>query len=333
MSKKLIAVAAAAALALTGLVAVPANSAAATLSISAATGDTKNAAAIAGGDGSSSTAAWELPVPSQDVLRVTKTASRSALVLDVATKENNATVTVTATGGVKLLTAAQYGASTTTTATGTQSLSLTADSAGATSFYVYNTSTSAGSVTVQEVKAGVVISADTKWVKGVTGIENGYKINATVPATAGIGSLVEFSATLDDMFGNKIEVAGSNAAVLASTLPGGSVAMVWNATKKIYEGEFTNRATAGLVGLNLTVKDGGAGAVTAFGTPVQNVFLTVNAADLQAANTALTAQVAALTAQLAASRPKANSVTKKRFNTLARKWNAANPGARVALKK
>jgi hypothetical protein len=329
MSKKLIAVAAAAALALTGLVAVPANSAAATLSISAEDGDTKNAAAIAGGDGSSSTAAWELPVPSQDVLRVTKTASRSALVLDVATKENNATVTVTATGGVKLLTAAQYDASTTTTATGTQSLSLTADSGGATSFYVYNTSTSAGSVTVQEVKAGVVISADTKWVKGVTGIENGYKINATVPTTGGIGSLVEFSATLDDMFGNKIEVAGTDTAVLANTLPGGAVAMVWNATKKIYEGEFTNRATAGLVGLNLTVEGGGAGAVTAFGTPVQNIFLTVNAADLQTANAALTAQVAALQAQLDASRLKVNSVTKKRWNNLVLRHRALGGSAKL----
>jgi hypothetical protein len=44
-------------------------------------------------------------------------------------------------------------------------------------------------------------------------------------------------------------------------------------------------------------------------------------------------RIAVLTTQLAASRPIATSVTKKRYNTLARKWNAANPGAKVALKK
>jgi hypothetical protein len=330
MSKKLIAVASAAALALSALVATPAMSAGESVlvTVPASVGQ------IGSLDGSTADNSFTVLVPSQDVLRATSvTAERSALRLDVATIENNASITVTSTGGVKLLTAAQIAAATTTTATGTQSLGLTADASGTASFFAYNTSTTAGTVVVQEVKAGVVIGAQTKWIKGVTGIGNGYKINATVPTTAGIGSLVEFSATLDDMFGNKIEAPGSDQAVLASTLPGGSVAMVWNATKKIYEGEFTNRATAGLVGLNLTVKDGGAGAVTAFGTPVQNVFLTVNAADLQAANAALTAQVAALTAQLAASRPKANSVTKKRFNTLARKWNAANPSARVTLKK
>jgi hypothetical protein len=48
---------------------------------------------------------------------------------------------------------------------------------------------------------------------------------------------------------------------------------------------------------------------------------------------AVDAQVAALTAQLAASRPKAKSVTKKRFNTLARAWNRAFPSQAVKLKR
>jgi hypothetical protein len=42
---------------------------------------------------------------------------------------------------------------------------------------------------------------------------------------------------------------------------------------------------------------------------------------------ALTAQVAALTAQVA------KRVSKKKYNTLARKWNAAFPSQKVALKK
>jgi hypothetical protein len=62
-------------------------------------------------------------------------------------------------------------------------------------------------------------------------------------------------------------------------------------------------------------------------------FSSVNAADLAAQVTALTAQVTALTAQLAVSRLIENSVTQKKYNTLVRKWNAAFPSNKVALKK
>jgi hypothetical protein len=323
MSKKLIAVAAAAALALTGLVAVPANSAGSALTVTP-TGSTA-------GSGASSTAAFTVAVPSQDVLRSTDTASRSVLDLAVATIENNASVTVTATGAVKLLTAAQLAASTTTSATGTATLSLTSNDSGNVTFHAYNTSTSAGSITVQEVKAGAVIAANTIWVKGATAAANAYKINFTAPTTAGLESKVEFSGTVVDMFGNAIEDAALTGQTLGADA-GDPTAIAFSSTKKVYEGSFTNRSTAGPVALlvNMAIS---ADAVTAFGTKLTSQFFNVNGADLATANAALTAQVAALTAQLAESRPKATSVTKKRFNTLARKWNAANPGARVALKK
>jgi hypothetical protein len=86
MSKKLIAVAAAAALALTGLVA-PANAAFATLDVSVATPDAGGGpSTTVVGSGLTSTAAWEVAVPSQDVIRNTATASRSALALLVKTR-------------------------------------------------------------------------------------------------------------------------------------------------------------------------------------------------------------------------------------------------------
>jgi hypothetical protein len=309
MSKKLIAVAAAAALALSALVATPANSAGASLlvdHISEAEGG------VVVGTGLTSTAAFEVAVPSQDVLRTTTTASRSALAMQINTRSDNAAVTVTSTGAVKLLTAAQIAAAATTTATGTQSISLTADSSGVAKFFAYTTSTSAGSITV--VESGTTPASNTVWVKGTTGIGNGYKINASVPTVAGIGALVEYSATVDDMFGNKIELAGNNTALTAGVLGAtGASAVVWNATKKIYEGSFTNRATAGSVGFNLEITGGGAGSVTAFGTPSKSLFFSVNAADLQAVITGLNAQIAALKAD---------------YNALAAKWNK-----RVASKK
>jgi hypothetical protein len=309
MSKKLIAVAAAAALALTGLVAVPANSAGATLTLT----PTGNAS----GDGLASTTAWVVAVPSQDVLRSTTTASRSVLDVAVATIENNASVTVSASGGVKLLTAAQLAASTTTTATGTTSLSLTANDSGAVTFYAYNTSTSAGSFTVQEVKAGAVVAANTKWLKGSTAAGNAYKLNAVVPTIGGLSSTVEFTATVVDMFGNAIE----NAHTITPALLGGdgTIAgnMTWNATKKIYEDSFVNRTTAGTIALSipLTVS---ADTVTAFGAKNVSSFTVLTATDLQAAITSLQAQVAALTAD---------------YNALVKKWNKRVDSRKAPKKK
>jgi hypothetical protein len=303
MSKKLIAVAAAAALALTGLVAVPANSAGATLTLTA-TG-------AASGDGLASTTAWVVAVPSQDVLRSTTTLSRSVLDVAVATIENNAAVTVSATGGVKLITATQLAASTTTTATGTSTLSLTANDSGAVTFYAYNTSTSAGSFTVSEVKAGAVVAANTKWLKGSTGAGNAYKLAATIPTVGGIGALVEYTATVVDMFGNAV----STAVVDSQTLGGDATdpdGMTYDAVTKVYEDEFTNRTTAGQTAVLVSIAVS-ADKVTAFGSKVTSVFASINAADLQATVTSLTAQVAALTAD---------------YNALAAKWNA-----RVASKK
>ena len=305
MSKKLIAVAAAAALALTGLVAVPANSAGATLTLTA-TG-------AASGDGLASTTAWAVAVPSQDVLRSTTTASRSVLDVAIATIENNAAVTVSATGGVKLLTATQLAASTTTTATGTQTLSLTANDSGAVTFYAYNTSTSAGSLTVSEVKAGSVIAANTKWLKGATDANNAYKLAATSPTIAGLGSKVEYTATVVDMFGNALTTPVVKGQTLGGDATGGTAAnMTYSTTTKVYEASFTNRTTAGAVALLVSIAIS-ADKVKAFGDPVTSAFVSINGADLTAQVTALTAQVAALKAD---------------YNALAEKWNA-----RVASKK
>jgi len=317
MSKKLIAVASAAALALSALVAVPATASSLTVGV---TGNT-------GGDGLASTTAWGIAVPSQDVLRSTDTASRSVVDLAVQTIEDSASVNVTSTGGVKLLTAAQLAASTTTTATGTQSLALSSNDSGAVTFYAYNTSTSAGSVTVQEVKAGAVIAANTKWIEGITAAANAYKINFTAPTIAGLGSKVEFSGTVVDMFGNVIDDATITPETLGGDATGVAMATTpYNTTKKVYEGSFTNRTTAGATALSIKINVS-ADSVTAFGTKQASQFFNINGQDLQAAITGLQGQVAALQAIVD------RKVTKKRFNTLARKWNRAFPSQAVKLKK
>jgi hypothetical protein len=325
MSKKLIAVASAAALALSALVAAPATAALGTFSVDIET------VGKGSGTGISATAAYTMNVPSADVIRATTdTASRSGALFSGYTQVASASVKVTSTGGLKLLTATQYGLAATNSKTGTDTATITALTDGSFSFYAYTTSTSAASMLVQELNAdNTVLNSKTIWVKGLTGAANAYSMNFTAPATAGIGSDFEMSGTVSDMFGNAIE----NATVTVNGL-GGNVedgeTLDWDSVKKIYVEDITARDTAGQMALSVSL---GATAtkVDAFGTPVTTAFFVVNAADLSAQVTALTAQVAALTAQLAESRPKANSVTKKRYNTLVRAHRAL--GGTAKLKK
>ena len=306
MSKKLIAVAAAAALALSGLVAIPANSAQASLTLLPTA--TVNGTVV--GDGLLSTTAWTVAVPSQDVLRVTTTASRSVLSLEIKTRSDNAAVTVASTGAVKLITAAQLAASTTTTATGTQSLSLTANDSGVATFYAYNTSTTAGSITVTE--AGTTPAANTAWLKGSTDLANAYKLSASAPSIAGLGATVDYTATVVDMFGNALTTPVIASQTLGGDASGADATMTYDAVTKVYEGDFINRTTAGTTALLVSMAVS-ADTVKAFGSKVTSVFFSINGADLQAAITALQAEVAALKAD---------------YNALATKWNK-----RLALKK
>jgi hypothetical protein len=263
------------------------------------------------GTGLTSTAAWEVAVPSQDVLRVTTTTARSAVELEIQSRSNNASVTVTSTGAVELLTATQLAAATTTTATGTQSATFTTDATGKIKFYAYSTSTTAGTITV--VESGATPASNTYFIKGVTGAENAYKLTVTAPTVAGLGSKVEYTATVVDMFGNALTTPTVNQAILGGDSTGISAAtMAYDATDKVYEGSFTNRTTAGATALLVSLNNP-AGNVKALGDRVTSVFVNVNGTDLQAAITALQAEVAALKAD---------------YNALANKWNK-----RVANKK
>ena len=311
MSKKLIAVAAAAALALSAL--APANAAGASLTV--APTSTAGVQAIPAGTGLTSTTAYEVPVPSQDVLRVTGETNRTAIEFSVNTRSNGASITVASTGGVELLTTAQVGASGVTTATGVQSLSMTSDSTGLAKFVAYSTSTTAASIVVTE--SGATPASNTIFVKGTTAKANGYTISATVPSLAAVSALIEFDVVVKDMFGNAIETLTStdvDVATLGGTLP---VDGVWSTTRKVYEASVTNRATAGGIGVDvsLTAK---ATKVAAFGNPVQSLFFTVSAADLQAAVTALQAEVAALKAD---------------YNALVKKWNKRVDSRKAPKKK
>jgi hypothetical protein len=316
MSKKLIAVAAASALALAGLVGIaPANSAVGPFAVSVS-GTTSTATTAR--DGSTSTKALQINVPSADVIRLVATdataatGASTAIKFDVVTPGATDSVTVSATGSVKLITTTQFtdGAK---SSTGTQALTLTAASGDA-AFYAYTTSTSAGTVVVSS--GG---SAKTYHVAGLS--TSGYKLALTAPASVALNGDIELVGTVKDAFGNDLTTPlnGTFANEFTVSAVGATApsAVTYSSTAKTYTFKFTAPATAQSVAVQVKLAITPT-TVTAFGSPVLTQFFSVSALDLSAQVTALTAQVAALTAD---------------YNALAEKWNKKVDNKKRVLKK
>lgn len=311
MSKKLIAVAAAAALALTGLVGIsPANAnVVVTYGINDAAGT--GVAEFTPG-ASAAAAAANIVVPADNKLTFTNTAARSSLARVTVTTVVGDTVTASSTGALKILDlnsvgqiGSDYRAETTagvdyTSASGTQTFSMVATTTSVV-FYVFTTSTTAASLTVNKGGNTRIV-----WIKGAAGPE--YNITATLPKTipATAPALANLTAKVTDVFGNNV----SSGAVITEVAAGAggvitevgydSVAAGW--TFKLHA---TGTGAMG-VGLNLTTAP-----TDVTGLPVANSswFATTTAADL----TTLNASVAALTAQVA-------KLTAD-YNALVTKWN------------
>jgi hypothetical protein len=325
MSKKLIAVATAAALALTGLVATSSVAAVGPFNVVTAQADTRS---LANEDGSTGDKELTILVPSQDVLRFddnTASTTGTLLRLKVVTPTAGAAISVSAAGGgAKLISAAQFAVlSTLTSASGTATLSITSDTAGDATFYAYTTSTADSTITVSSAGASEIV-----YMKGVSAKTNAYKLNFSVsPLSAAPSGELTFTGTVTDMFGNLMTLASGDVIVdgLGGNLAAAAAQTEWaqNATTKVVTFKVANRSTTGAAALSLKAHTtiGVSGVITkvsAFGDPVSTNFFSVNAVDLSAQVTALTAQVAALTAD---------------YNALAKKWNKGKKKSkRVALK-
>jgi hypothetical protein len=203
MSKKLIAVASAAALALTALVGVAPASASPTITYVGA----------ASGAGLTAAAPIVINVPSQNVLRdaggTSATTSGSVIRVDIDSPLTNQTIRVTSTGAVKLLTTAQFSVSTNrTSAFGAQSLDLVSTEAdGFAGFYVYTTSTAVGTFSVTDAGTTIV-----RHIEGANTVAYAYNVDFTAPTTAGTitvgGVTVELAATDDaDAVAEKVAAA------------------------------------------------------------------------------------------------------------------------------
>ena len=326
MSKKLIAAAAAAALALTGLVATSSVAAVGPFDVKTTQDDTRS---ISSANGSTADLELTMLVPSQDVLRFDEnnaTTTGTLLRFKVVTPTGGAAVTATAAGGgAKLITATQFAdLSKLTTASGAATISISSDSAGDATFYAYTTSTSDSTITVASAGASEIV-----YLKGVSAKTNSYKLNFTAsPVDTAAGGKVTFTGTITDMFGNLMKSV--DAGDLTTTGLGGNLGAITegdfaqSGTTSVITFTAVNRDTTGAAAISIamdTTLAPAAGAptkITAFGTPVGTQFFSVNAVDLSAQVTSLTAQVTALTAQLTALTTEFNSVAKK-YNKLVKK--------------
>jgi hypothetical protein len=323
MSKKLIAVASAAALALTGLVGVaPASATAASTAYTAASGS------------GTADSPYLAAVPHANTL----VAGTNALGIVVSNLVAGDTVTVSSAGTAKVVGAGVSASSTnfnvTTLGASTLTKTLSGSSTSAT-FVVYDTqiaNISTITVAISETNSGVKsTSSETKTFKATIGAAH-QVTDVVVPSTIAASTAFEVTFKIKDVFGNEIGASGTTvSSALATTAgsPTDSGIATYDTNRKVYVAKMTSPANTDPFIITL---DGGTDASSngLGATSLEGIIRIVNNTTAPATASqisTLTAQVAALTTQLAA------SVTKKRFNTLARKWNKAFPSQKVALKK
>ena len=317
MSKKLIAVAAAAALALTGLVATPANATSITnVTITSGSGASVVTAVATASHADSDAAVTPntFAVARNVVFGSTDAATRTAVRFQVLTAAAGA-LEVAATGGVRVATTIETAGVALKVDAGSQALTgATATGALTYTFYAWNTSTTAGSIVIK-----TAASTLTFYVKGVAG--EAYNIvTPTFPSSLYIGQTdAKVTFALTDAYGNNVSATGITPTGFGGTFE----ASTYSSTTKLHTAKVLT-VTSDNVAINVAISPVDLSA-NGFAKPVKSSFALVAAGDLSAKNTALTSQVAALTATVAGLTSDYNSVAKK-YNKLVKK------SKRVALK-
>jgi hypothetical protein len=320
MSKKLIAVAAAAALALTALVGTaPANanvSARYDLVNNAGTDVQVNLGTTLATSAAGTTAAL-LDVPSNDSLQYSSTTGRASLLkVTVTVAASGTKVDVATTGKVRVIDEATTTTNKYTSASGLTTWSTTSTSTSVI-FYAYTTATVDGSLKITTGGNSTEV-----FFYGKPG--PAYKLSMTVPSVVGTTAPADANvfASVVDAFGNNVE----DATITTGVAPTGATlgTLAWNADNSRYESKLHN-ATVGTFAVTGSIP--AATKVTAFGDPVSTYFGTVNSADPATQIATLTAQVASLQTALA------GTVTKAKYNNLVKKYNKITKGKKAKLVK
>jgi plastocyanin len=332
MSKKLIAIASAIALSAAGFA----------LPTSAAIVSTNG-----GNNGLTAASPVSVPVPDDNAI------DSGDLVTFIVASSSGKTVSATASAGIKLLASANNSGEIWTSKDGSQTFSAI-HAGNDITFYAFTTSTTTGTVVINDG----IGNSQTRFVKGTAGAP--YNIAVTAPNFVGAGASAQILVKVTDVFGNAIEGATTDVArtsataatptvggatgktlgaqpsgnTIDATVVGGDAAVDGNAgatttgtpavfeyshKHKGYVGYLVGRSTDGQIALSVKLATE-VTPVDGLAAPKDSFFKVLNSGDQ-------TAQIAALQAIVD------RKVSKKKYNTLARKWNAAFPSQRVALKK
>ena len=196
---------------------------------------------------------------------------------------------VTATSSNAFIVAALWDASApVTSASGSTSYSVNTGTGTTATFYVYTKSTASGTVTITNGGNTYVY-----YVKGTAG--PAYNISPVVALSANTSSVVEYSTTVTDIFGNVPAATTPVVTVVGATVSTASAAS--DTTTGISKVSVTYPATAGnaAIGFAITATD-----VDGLPVAVKSVTKFVTVSDLATSNAALTAQLAASVAARAA---------------------------------
>jgi hypothetical protein len=293
------------------------------------------------------TAPVSLPVPADNSID-----AADALKIAVTSVDTGTVVTAVATNAT-IVPALATSTAPVTASNGTSTLSVSTGTGNSADFYVYTKSAAVGTVSVTRAGTTTVY-----YVQGTAGALNSIALSA--PTSGAAGTVSTLKVTGYDVFGN---VKGG--ATINTLVSSNGVATTTALTTD------TATATLGTKEQTVTLPASGSVVVTAYATvatavtglavPVGAVNATIvvrdlagelaaKIAELATANAALAAEKAGRAAdKVAADAAAAKATTdaaaakaaadlakaayKAEYNALAKKWNAKNPKAKVALKK
>jgi hypothetical protein len=299
MSKKLIAVASAAALALSALVGVA--PATALPWLDAGTAPSGNGIELEiGANADTSTgngtngAPYELNVPSAGLV-----AAADLVKVSISSDVKSRAFTVRTTSGIKVLDAPGDATNKYTAASGLGSWDSTLDAAGKASFYAYATTTTKGILTV-------TLDGDVTqiYITGVAG--PAYDITSVTLPSLEVEATDAIVATVTDAFGNAVK-AGTLDVTRVGTGASGSSVVTYSTTSKRWEGNITAGAVAGQLAVELKIN----GLVE--NTDTKAAFGAANGTYFGVINVSAKGDVKALRAEIA--------TLKADYNKLAARWN------------
>jgi hypothetical protein len=238
--------------------------------------------AVADTDANTLAGAASVTVPSDNKVEVLD-AVKFAL-----TGVDTGTVVSVVTSGAFIVPALHTTTAPVTSASGVTSYSVNTGTGTTAEFYVYTKSTATGTVTITNGGNTYVY-----YVKGTAG--PAYNISPVVALSANTSSVVEYSTTVTDIFGNVPAATTPVVTVVGATVSTASAAS--DTTTGISKVSVTYPTTAGnaAIGFAITATD-----VDGLPVAVKSVTKFVTVSDLATSNASLTAQLAASVAARAA---------------------------------